>query len=74
MVFLKTIQINVFDNNYVNTLETPIFTQYYNGQNTKLHLEVKDNCYITDKRTLIPYIQLENLLFQIKLELVFSSK
>ena len=57
--FFKNNQINVFDNRYVNTLETPIFNQYYGGQNDKLLSEVKDNCYITDKRTLIPYIQLE---------------
>lgn len=58
--FFKNNQINVFDNNYINTLETPLFNQYYQGQNNKLLLEVKYNSYITDKRTLIPYIQLEN--------------
>lgn len=57
--FFKNNQINVFDSRYVNTLENPIFNQYYGGQNDKLLSEVKDNCYITDKRTLIPYIQLE---------------
>lgn len=72
--FFKNNQINVFDNNYVNTLETPIFTQYYNGQNTKLHLEVKDNCYITDKRTLIPYIQLEKPIDSDKIRIgVFTN-
>ncbi|WP_299524542.1 glycosyltransferase [uncultured Methanobrevibacter sp.] len=58
--FFKNNQINVFDNNYINTLEMPLFKQYYQGQNNKLIEEVKDNSYITDKRTLIPYIQLEN--------------
>lgn len=72
--FFKNNQINVFDNNYVNTLETPIFIQYYNGQNTKLHLEVKDNCYITDKRTLIPYIQLEKPIDSDKIRIgVFTN-
>ncbi len=57
--FYKNNQINVFDNSYINTLETPLFKQYYGGQNNKIASEVKCNSYITDKRTLIPYIQLE---------------
>ena len=57
--FYKNRQINVFDNNYVNTLEEDIFNQYYNGQNKKVISDVRDNSYIIDKRTLIPYIQLE---------------
>ncbi len=57
--FYKNNQINVFDNSYINTLETPLFKQYYGGQNNKIASEVTCNSYITDKRTLIPYIQLE---------------
>ena len=57
--FYKNNQINVFDNEYINTLETHLFNQYYDGQNKKVSDEVKNNSYITDKRTLIPYIQLE---------------
>ena len=72
--FFKNNQINVFDNRYVNTLETPIFNQYYGGQNDKLLSEVKDNCYITDKRTLIPYIQLEKPIYSDKIRIgVFTN-
>ncbi len=72
--FYKNNQINVFDNSYINTLETPLFKQYYGGQNKKILSQVKCNSYITDKRTLIPYIQLEEVVSADKIRVgVFTN-
>ena len=51
--------INILDNNYINTLEIHLFNQYFANERKKVEDIVSDSFYITDKRTLIPYIQRE---------------
>ena len=58
--FFKNNQVNALDNNYINTLEMPLFEQYFANEKAKVEDIVSDSYYITDKRTLIPYIQREN--------------
>ena len=58
--FFKKNQVNVLDNNYINTLEMHLFDQYFANEKTTVERIVSESFYITDKRTLIPYIQREN--------------
>ena len=58
--FFNNNQINNLDNNYINTLETPLLQQYFQNEKSKVEKIVQDSYYITDKKTLIPYIQREN--------------
>ena len=58
--FYKNNQINVLDNNYINTLEIGLYEQYFLNEKSKVEKIVSDSYYIDDKRTLIPYIQREN--------------
>ncbi|MBR0270960.1 MAG: glycosyltransferase [Methanobrevibacter sp.] len=58
--FFKNNNINILDNNYINTLEIPLFEQYFSNEKTKVEKIVNDSYYIMDKKTLIPYIQREN--------------
>jgi glycosyltransferase involved in cell wall biosynthesis len=58
--FFKKNQINVLDNNYINTLEMHLFDQYFSNEKTTVEKIVSESYYIRDKRTLIPYIQREN--------------
>ena len=53
----KNYCINILDNNYINTLEIPLFEQYFTNERKKVEDIVSNSFYITDKRTLIPYIQ-----------------
>ena len=55
--FFKNNNINVLDNNYINSLEEPIFVQYFSNERKKVEKIVSNSYYIRDKRTLIPYIQ-----------------
>ena len=55
--FFKNNLVNVLDNNYINTLEMPLCQQYFANERKKVENIVLDSFYITDKRTLIPYIQ-----------------
>ena len=57
--FFKKNQINVLDNNYVNTLETHINEQYVANQNSSVENIVSNSYYIHDKKTVIPYIERE---------------
>ena len=54
--FFKKNQINILDNDYVNTLETPINEQYVANQNSSVENIVSNSYYIYDKKTVIPYI------------------
>ena len=58
--FFKNNTINILDNNYINTLETPIHKQYFDCEAKKVESIVKNSTYIRDKKTLIPYIQRQN--------------
>ena len=58
--FFKNNQVNVLDNGYITTLDKPLFEQYFSGENEKVSQIVSDSFYITDKKTLIPYIQRQN--------------
>ena len=58
--FFNNNRINNLDNNYINTLETPLFSQYFQNEKSKVEGIVQDSYYITDKKTLIPYIQREH--------------
>ena len=58
--FFKGHVINNLDNSYINTLETPLFSQYFSSEKSKVEDIVRDSYYITDKKTLIPYIQRES--------------
>lgn len=55
--FFNNNNINVLDNNYINSLEEPIFDQYFSNERKKVAEIVSNSYYIRDKRTLIPYIQ-----------------
>ena len=55
--FFNNNNINVLDNNYIDSLDEPIFDQYFSNERKKVEGIVSDSYYITDKRTLIPYIQ-----------------
>ena len=61
--FFKKNQVNVLDNNYINTLETHLLDQYFSNERTTVEKIVADSVYIRDKRTLIPYIQRENPIY-----------
>lgn len=58
--FYKKNQINILDNNYINTLEMHLYEQYFSNEKSKVEKIVSNSYYIRDKRTLIPYIQREN--------------
>ena len=58
--FYKNNQVNVLDNNYINTLEMDLYEQYFANEKSKVEEIVSNSYYIRDKRTLIPYIQREN--------------
>jgi glycosyltransferase involved in cell wall biosynthesis len=58
--FYKNNQVNILDNNYINTLEMDLYKQYFSNEKSKVEKIVSDSYYIRDKRTLIPYIQREN--------------
>ncbi len=55
--FFEKTNINVLDNNYITSLDEPIFDQYFSNERKKVEETVADSYYIRDKRTLIPYIQ-----------------
>lgn len=55
--FFENRNINVLDNNYITSLDEPIFDQYFSNERKKVEEIVSDSYYIRDKRTLIPYIQ-----------------
>lgn len=55
--FFENNNINVLDNNYITSLDEPIFDQYFSNERKKVEEIVADSYYIRDKRTLIPYIQ-----------------
>ena len=58
--FYKKNQVNVLDNNYINTLEMDLYKQYFANEKSTVENLVSNSYYIRDKRTLIPYIQREN--------------
>ncbi|WP_407415584.1 glycosyltransferase [Methanobrevibacter sp.] len=58
--FYKKNQVNVLDNNYINTLEMDLYKQYFANEKSTVENVVSNSYYIRDKRTLIPYIQREN--------------
>ena len=58
--FYKKNQVNVLDNNYINTLEMDLYKQYFANEKSTVENIVSNSYYIHDKRTLIPYIQREN--------------
>ncbi len=58
--FYQNNQINILDNNYINTLEMDLYTQYFSTEKSKVEEIVSTSYYIKDKKTLIPYIQREN--------------
>lgn len=58
--FYKKNQVNVLDNNYINTLEMDLYEQYFANEKSTVENIVSNSYYIRDKRTLIPYIQREN--------------
>ena len=58
--FYRNNQVNILDNNYINTLEMDLYKQYFSNEKSKVEKIVSDSYYIHDKRTLIPYIQREN--------------
>ena len=58
--FFKKNQINVLDNNYINTLEMHLYEQYFSSEKSSVEKIVSDSFYIRDKKTLIPYIQRKN--------------
>lgn len=58
--FYEKNQINILDNNYINTLEMHLYEQYFLNEKSKVEDIVSNSYYICDKRTLIPYIQREN--------------
>ena len=58
--FYQNNQINMLDNNYINTLEMDLYNQYFSSEKSKVEEIVSASYYIEDKRTLIPYIQREN--------------
>lgn len=55
--FFNNNNINILDNNYIDSLDEPIFNQYFSNERKKVEKIVSDSYYISDKRTLIPYIQ-----------------
>ena len=57
--FYKNNQVNVLDNNYINTLDRSLHDQYFANEKSKVESIVSSSYYIRDKRTLIPYIQRE---------------
>ena len=58
--FYKKNQVNVLDNNYINTLEMDLYEQYFANEKSTVENIVSNSYYIRYKRTLIPYIQREN--------------
>lgn len=58
--FYKKNQVNILDNNYINTLEMDLYNQYFSNEKSTVESIVSNSYYIRDKRTLIPYIQREN--------------
>ncbi|WP_296796669.1 glycosyltransferase [uncultured Methanobrevibacter sp.] len=58
--FYKKNQVNILDNNYINTLEMDLYNQYFSNEKSTVENIVSNSYYIRDKRTLIPYIQREN--------------
>ncbi|WP_407432308.1 glycosyltransferase [Methanobrevibacter sp.] len=58
--FYKKNQLNILDNNYINTLEMDLYKQYFSNEKSTVENIVSNSYYIRDKRTLIPYIQREN--------------
>lgn len=58
--FFKKNQINILDNNYINTLEMHLYTQYAENEKSNVENIVSSSYYIRDKKTVIPYILREN--------------
>ena len=58
--FFRKNQINILDNNYVNTLEIHLYEQYIANEKTNVENIVSTSYYIHDKKTVIPYILREN--------------
>lgn len=58
--FYKKNQINILDNNYINTLEMNLYEQYISSEKSVLGKNLSGSYYIRDKKTLIPYILSEN--------------
>ncbi len=58
--FYKKNQVNILDNNYINTLEMDLYNQYFSNEKSTVENIVSNSYYIRDKRILIPYIQREN--------------
>ena len=58
--FYKKNQVNILDNNDINTLEMDLYNQYFSNEKSTVESIVSNSYYIRDKRTLIPYIQREN--------------
>lgn len=58
--FFRKNQINILDNNYVNTLEIHLYEQYIANEKTNVENIVSTSYYIHDKNTVIPYILREN--------------
>ena len=58
--FFKKNQINVLDNNYINTLEMSLYEQYIANQKSSVENIVSNSHYIHDKKIVIPYIERES--------------
>ena len=58
--FYKNNQINMLDDNYINTLEMDLYKQYFSCEKSSVEKILSTSYYIKDKKTLIPYILREN--------------
>ena len=57
--FYKKNQINILDDNYINTLETDLYKQYAGNENSNVENAVSTSHYIREKKVLVPYIERE---------------
>lgn len=57
--FFKNNTINSLDDGFITSLDIPLEEQFFKAQNNYVESEIENNNYITDKKTLIPYLQLE---------------
>ena len=55
--FFKDNQVNILDNNYINTLEMDLYKQYIENQKFTVENIVSNSYYIRDKKYVIPYIE-----------------